>query len=180
MAVRRVLNQRKLRSEMANAKKALRHSQSLYRALADNPTYGIYRCDADGELLDVNLALIAMLVLPETNAGAARLVGQRIRELLAKDSEEPALSVSVGAAGYPSDASTIGTLLYAADRALYEMKELSTGTADALRNFQQLLPDAAPGVLPTTEWFRNQLGDVCGIEHLFRDNQPILVRARNS
>ena len=328
MAVRRVLNQRKLRSELADAKKALRHSQSLYRALADNPTYGIYRCDADGELLDVNLALITMLgyesktellaankqsevipnlrndslraglipetqriepielewkrkddtklkarlsgrgvyddrgnlagheiivvdvteqrtlegqlrhqaasdpmtglanhgrlfevlhaeicrtertgrefslllldldglkkindrhghlvgsralcrlaqivkdcsrsvdtaarhggdefalVLPETNAGAARLAGQRIRELLAKDSEEPALSVSVGAAGYPSDALTIGTLLYAADRALYEMKELSTGTADALRNFQQLLPDTAPGVLPTTE-----------------------------
>jgi PAS domain-containing protein len=61
MAVRRVLNQRKLRSELADAKKALRHSQSLYRALADNPTYGIYRCDADGELLDVNLALITML-----------------------------------------------------------------------------------------------------------------------
>src|SRR5246500_2743362 len=63
------------------------------------------------------------LVLPETAAAAARLVGQRIHELLAKDSEEPALSVSVGVAGYPSDATTIGTLLYAADRALYEMKE---------------------------------------------------------
>ena len=88
------------------------------------------------------------LVLPETNAGAARLVGQRIRELLAK---VPALSVSVGAAGYPSDASTIGTLLYAADRALYEMKELSTGTADGPRNFQQLPQDAATEVSPTTE-----------------------------
>ncbi len=43
MAVHRVLNQQKLRSELADAKKALRHSQSLYRALADNPTYGIYR-----------------------------------------------------------------------------------------------------------------------------------------
>ena len=43
MAVRRVLNQQKLRSELADAKKALRHSQSLYRARADNPTYGIYR-----------------------------------------------------------------------------------------------------------------------------------------
>src|SRR6266436_8674878 len=41
------------------------------------------------------------LVLPETNAGAARLVGQRIRELLAKDSEVPALSVSVGADSLP-------------------------------------------------------------------------------
>src|SRR6266436_9997335 len=61
MAVRRVLNQQKLRCELEDAKKALRHSQSLYRALADNPTYGIYRCDADGELLDVNLALVTIL-----------------------------------------------------------------------------------------------------------------------
>jgi len=67
-------------------------------------------------------------VLPETGADAARLVGQRIRELLAKESEEPILSVSVGVAGYPSDATTIGTLLYAADRALYQMNEATTGT----------------------------------------------------
>jgi diguanylate cyclase (GGDEF)-like protein/PAS domain S-box-containing protein len=311
MAVRRVLNEGKLRCELEEAQKALRHSQSLYRALADNPTYGIYRCDAEGELLDVNLALVTMLgyaskaellaanqqseiipnlrndsllaglipetkriepvelewkrkdrtklkarlsgrgiyddhgnfagheiivvdvteqrtlegqlrhqassdsmtglanhrrlfevlhaeicrserterefslllldldglkkindrfghlagsralcrlaqivrdcsrsidtaarhggdefalVLPETGAAAATLVGERIRELLAKDSEEPALSVSVGVAGYPSDATTIGTLLYFADRALYQMKEASTGTPCALRN----------------------------------------------
>jgi len=311
MAVRRVLNEGKLRCELEDAKKALRHSQSLYRALADNPTYGIYRCDADGELLDVNLALVTMLgyaskvellatnqqseiipnlrndsllaglipdtkriepielewkrkdgtklkarisgrgiyddygnfagheiivvdvteqrtlegqlrhqassdsmtglanhgrlfevlhaeicrsertgrefslllldldglkkindrfghlvgsralcrlaqiikdcsrsidtaarhggdefalVLPETGAAAAKLVAHRICELLAKDSEEPALSVSVGVAGYPSDATTIGTLLCAADRALYQMKEASTGTPYALRN----------------------------------------------
>ena len=310
MAVRRVLNERKLRRELEDAKKALRHSQSLYRALADNPTYGIYRCDAEGDLLDVNLALVTMLgypskvellavnqqseiipnlrndsllaglipdtkriepvelewkrkdgtklkarlsgrgvyddhgnfagheiivvdvteqrtlegqlrhqastdsmtglanhgrlfevlhaeicrsertgrefslllldldglkkindrfghlagsralcrlaqilkdcsrsvdtaarhggdefalVLPETGAAAARLVGERIRDLLAKDSEEPALSVSVGVAAYPSEATTIGTLLYAADRALYEMKEVSTGTPCALQ-----------------------------------------------
>jgi len=68
------------------------------------------------------------LVLPLTSASAARLVGQRIRELLATDAAGPALSVSVGVAGYASDATTIGTLLYAADRALYEMKETSTGT----------------------------------------------------
>jgi GGDEF domain-containing protein len=30
--------------------------------------------------------------------------------------------VSVGVAGYPQEADTIGTLLYAADRALYTMK----------------------------------------------------------
>ena len=62
------------------------------------------------------------LVLPETGAAAATLVARRICELLANDAEPPALSVSVGVASYPKDADTIGTLLYAADKALYAMK----------------------------------------------------------
>jgi PAS domain S-box/diguanylate cyclase (GGDEF) domain len=299
MAVRRALNGKKLREELEEARRALRHSQSLYKALADNPTYGVYRCDAEGELLDVNQALLTMLgygskvelltanqelriipnlrndslfaghipetkriepvemewnrkdgttlkarlsgrgvyddhgnfagheiivvdvteqrtlegqlrhqassdsmtglanhrrlfevlhseisrskrtgrefslllldldglkrindqfghlvgsralcrlaqivadcsrsvdtaarhggdefalVLPETSPTAAALVGERICELLAKDTENPSLSVSLGIAGYPQAADTIGTLLYAADRALYAMK----------------------------------------------------------
>jgi diguanylate cyclase (GGDEF)-like protein/PAS domain S-box-containing protein len=299
MVVRRALNHKQLREELAEAKKALQHSQSLYRALEDNPTYGIYRCDAEGKLLDVNQTLVTMLgyaskeqllaanqapevipnfrngslfaglipetkriepveiewkrkdtttikvrlsgsgvyddhgnfagheiiavdvteqrtlenqlrhhalsdsltglgnhrrlfeelhaeicrtkrtgrefslllldldglkgindqyghlvgsralcrlaeiiadccrsvdtaarhggdefalVLPETGPAAAALVGQRICDLLGKDTEVPQLSVSVGVAGYPQEADTIGTLLYAADRALYAMK----------------------------------------------------------
>lgn len=62
------------------------------------------------------------LVLPETGCAAATLVARRICDLLANDAEEPALSVSVGVASFPKDAGTIGTLLYAADRALYAMK----------------------------------------------------------
>jgi diguanylate cyclase (GGDEF)-like protein/PAS domain S-box-containing protein len=62
------------------------------------------------------------LVLPETGAAEAALVGERICELLAKDVEEPALSVSVGVAAYPGDAESVGPLLYAADAALYEVK----------------------------------------------------------
>jgi GGDEF domain-containing protein len=62
-------------------------------------------------------------VLPETGIAAATLVAHRICDLLAKEAEEPALSVSVGIAGHPKDAETIGTLLYAADRALYAMKD---------------------------------------------------------
>ncbi|HLW80853.1 MAG TPA: sensor domain-containing diguanylate cyclase [Candidatus Acidoferrales bacterium] len=62
------------------------------------------------------------VVLPETGAGAATLLARRICELLKKEAEEPALSVSIGIASYPKDAETIGTLLYAADRALYRMK----------------------------------------------------------
>lgn len=308
MTVRRVLNEKKLRDELREAKKALRHSQSLYRALVDNPAYGVYRCDATGELLDVNQALLTMLgyeskeqllagnhkpgiipslpngppfgtlspekkqmgpveqewkrkdgttlkvrlsgrgvhddygnfagheiiavdvteqrtledqlrlqastdsltglanhrrlfdvlhaeicrsqrtdrefslvlldldclkktndqfghltgdralcrlgqilrdccraidtaarhggdefalVLPETSMPAATLVAHRICDLLAKDNEEPMLSVSVGVAGYPNDADTIGTLLYAADRALYGMKERRARAAGA-------------------------------------------------
>ena len=299
IAVRRALNDKKLRDELDDARRALQHSQSLYRALVDNPAYGIYQCDAEGELLDANQALVTMLgydskeqllaanrasviipnlrksacftagsgerqqiepielewkrkdgttmkvrlggrgafdengnfaryeiiavditeqrtledhlrhqadsdsltglanhrrlfevlqaeicrskrtgrefslllldldglknvndrfghltgdralcrlgqilkdccrsidtaarhggdefalVLPETGLAAATLVARRICYLLEKDAEEPALSVSVGLASFPKDAGTIGTLLYAADKSLYEMK----------------------------------------------------------
>jgi two-component system cell cycle response regulator len=61
IAIRRALSNRKLRADLEEARKALSHSQSLYRALADNPAYGTYRCDAEGILLDINQALIAML-----------------------------------------------------------------------------------------------------------------------
>ena len=309
MAVRRVLNESKLRAELEEAGKALRHSQSLYRALVDNPAYGICRCDKEGRFLDVNQALLTMLgyetreellaanraseivlypgfgaplagcspesvsiepveiewkrkngttlkarlsgrgvfdehgefvgyeiiavditeqraledhlrrqalsdsltglanhrrlfevlqaeicrskrterefslllldldglkrindrfghlagnralcrlaqtladccrsvdtaarqggdefalVLPETGAAAATLVARRICDLLEKDAEEPALSVSVGVACYPKDADSIGTLLYAADRALYAMKEKPSRAARAV------------------------------------------------
>ena len=43
------------------------------------------------------------LVLPEAGAEAARSVGQRICERLATDTEQPRLTVSVGAAVYPQD-----------------------------------------------------------------------------
>jgi len=310
MTVRRILNEQKLRVELEEAGRALRHSQSLYRALVDNPAYGICRCDAEGRFLDVNEALVTMLgyasreellaanhaseivldfgpaadlvgrsddkmriepiemdwkrkngtilkarlsgrgvyndrgnfagyeiiavditeqraledhlrrqassdsltglanhrrlfevlqaeicrskrterefslllldldrlkeindrfghatgdralcrmaqiltdcrrsidtaarqggdefalVLPETGAAAATLVARRICDLLARDCEEPTLSVSVGVASYPKDADTVGTLLYAADRALYDTKETKPRVARASR-----------------------------------------------
>lgn len=61
LAVRQALNEKQLREELERARKALQHSQSLYRALVDNPTYGIYRCNAEGGIVDVNQALVAML-----------------------------------------------------------------------------------------------------------------------
>jgi diguanylate cyclase (GGDEF)-like protein/PAS domain S-box-containing protein len=61
MAIRQALNERKLREELDEAQKALRQSQSLYRALVENPAYGIYRCNAEGETIDANQALVTML-----------------------------------------------------------------------------------------------------------------------
>lgn len=299
MVVRRALNNKSLREELEAARKALKHSRSLYRALVDNPMYGIYLSNGEGELLDVNQALVTMLgyaskeqllqanqesaifpnlcqrpllarrpqetkeiepvevdwkrldgtilkvrlsgrnvhddngnfagqeviaiditeqrlleaqlrhqaasdsltglanhrrlfevlhaeicrskrterefslllldldglkqindrfghlagnralcrlaqilmdcsrsvdtaarhggdefalVLPETDLAAASLVAGRICDLLAKETEDPLLSVSLGAASYPGNADTVGTLLYAADTALYAMK----------------------------------------------------------
>jgi diguanylate cyclase (GGDEF)-like protein/PAS domain S-box-containing protein len=63
------------------------------------------------------------IVLPETVAKDAALVGKRICDRLSGDREEPLLSVSVGAAVYPEDGATIDTLFQLADRALYEMKQ---------------------------------------------------------
>jgi diguanylate cyclase (GGDEF)-like protein/PAS domain S-box-containing protein len=62
------------------------------------------------------------VVLPEIAATAAGLVASRIYELIAEESEQPALSVSIGAAVYPSDGKTIQDLLQKADRELYGMK----------------------------------------------------------
>jgi diguanylate cyclase (GGDEF)-like protein/PAS domain S-box-containing protein len=61
LAVRRALNERELRTELEEAGKALRHSQSLYRALVENPAYGICRCNVEGKFIDVNQALMSML-----------------------------------------------------------------------------------------------------------------------
>jgi len=50
-----------LMGERDRVEKALRHSQAHYRALLENPTYGICRFDVDGRFLDVNEALVTML-----------------------------------------------------------------------------------------------------------------------
>lgn len=62
------------------------------------------------------------VVLPETTAEAARVVASRIREELARDNEQPALSVSIGVTDYPEGGQTIAELLRTADRELYGVK----------------------------------------------------------
>jgi diguanylate cyclase (GGDEF)-like protein len=63
-----------------------------------------------------------VLILPETDAEAARLVAQRISKRLAEDGEEPKISVSIGMAIYPDHGETINEILGAADRDLYREK----------------------------------------------------------
>ena len=62
------------------------------------------------------------IVLPETGAKGAGLIGRRICASLADDHEEPPLSVSVGIAVSPHDGVSTDALLRIADRALYMMK----------------------------------------------------------
>lgn len=63
-----------------------------------------------------------VLILPETDPEAARLVAQRISKRLAEDGEIPKISVSIGTAVYPGDGETINEILAAADRDLYREK----------------------------------------------------------
>jgi diguanylate cyclase (GGDEF)-like protein len=67
------------------------------------------------------------LVLPEAGPDIATRVVNRVRERLATENEQPALSVSAGVAAYPEDGDTPEKLLGAADRALYRMKHRGGG-----------------------------------------------------
>jgi len=71
------------------------------------------------------------LVLPETNAAAAKLVAERICESVADDGKGPKLSVSAGIAVYPQNGETIERLLSQADSALYSMKRERIAAAES-------------------------------------------------
>ncbi len=71
------------------------------------------------------------LVLPETNAAAAKLVAERICESVANDGKGPKLSVSAGIAVYPQNGESIERLLSQADSALYSMKRERIAAAES-------------------------------------------------
>jgi len=72
------------------------------------------------------------IILPTTDKEAARLIGNRIRDgiegitlpVIKDKGKETKLTVSLGIASYPADASTIEVLINNADRALYKAKAL--------------------------------------------------------
>jgi diguanylate cyclase (GGDEF)-like protein/PAS domain S-box-containing protein len=61
LAVAVAVERTTLHGEQDRVEKALRHSEAHYRALLENPTYGICRFDVDGKFLEVNEALVTML-----------------------------------------------------------------------------------------------------------------------
>jgi len=71
------------------------------------------------------------LVLPETGDAAAWHVARRIAERVARDGEEPVISVSVGVAVHPRDGASLEGLLNAADRSLYDTKSRQRHRAQA-------------------------------------------------
>jgi diguanylate cyclase (GGDEF)-like protein len=73
------------------------------------------------------------LVLPEAGSDIAARVVSRVRERLSAETELPALSVSAGVAAFPEDGDTPEKLLAAADRALYGMKNRSSGVQNLAR-----------------------------------------------
>jgi diguanylate cyclase (GGDEF)-like protein len=62
------------------------------------------------------------LVMPESDAAAAGHVSRRIAECMANDGGDPAITVSIGSAVFPTEGATVEELLSSADRALYEKK----------------------------------------------------------
>ena len=68
------------------------------------------------------------LVLPETGEAAAWQVARRVAERVARDAEQPAISVSIGVAVHPRDGHKLETLVSAADRVLYQNKARKRGT----------------------------------------------------
>ncbi len=61
VSIRRALSENSLREERDQTEKKLRHSEARYRALVGNLAYGMCRCSAEGQFLDVNPALVSML-----------------------------------------------------------------------------------------------------------------------
>src|ERR1700676_4202227 len=61
LAVAVAVERTTLQEEQDRVEKALRHSEAHYRALLENPTYGICRFNVDGKFLEVNEAMVRML-----------------------------------------------------------------------------------------------------------------------
>jgi len=67
------------------------------------------------------------IVLPECDESAGAKIAQRFTDALARDREDPPITVSLGVATYPKHGETPEALLSAADQTLYAMKASRKG-----------------------------------------------------
>ena len=80
------------------------------------------------------------LVLPESQEDEAHRVANRIREVLAGDDEQPAISASIGISVYRGDGERIEKLLSEADQDLYAEKARRARRAAAASNPRRRAP----------------------------------------
>ena len=80
------------------------------------------------------------LVLPESQEDEAHRVANRIREVLAADDEQPAISASIGISVYRGDGERIEKLLSEADQDLYAEKARRARRAAAASNPRRRAP----------------------------------------
>jgi diguanylate cyclase (GGDEF)-like protein len=67
------------------------------------------------------------VVLPETSMDGAKNAAKRVADCLATEAEAPSISVSAGAATYPSHGRSTDQLIVAADQGLYAAKAHGCG-----------------------------------------------------
>ena len=114
------------------------------------------------------------VILPETTVEAAGVVASRIRKELAKDSQQPPLSVSMGVVAYPQDGETIEALLQTADRELYGMKSRGTEKPSSSIHTRMISP-AAPA---HRESFSDKLGSKQLLGNSASSSTGLLNRSR--
>ncbi|MGH7550102.1 MAG: diguanylate cyclase [Gemmatimonadota bacterium] len=107
------------------------------------------------------------ILLPETPTERARAVAERLREAI-EGLEHPgvgeAVTVSIGVAAYPEDATTAADLLLAADQALYHSKNAGRNRVTRFGTDRQVLRPAWNGFGgdsdPVGHGLRETLGDL--------------------
>ena len=80
------------------------------------------------------------MILSRTSAEEAETVADRLREAIAADGDEPAVTVSAGVATFPLDAADPDALIRAADEALYASKR----RAHRVTRWNMALPRCGP------------------------------------
>lgn len=135
----------------------------VLRALAATLRQGVRRMDTVARYGGEEFAIL----LPETSAHRAQTVADRLREAI-EGLEHPgvgeAVTVSIGLAAYPEDATTAADLVLAADEALYHSKNAGRNRVTRFGTDRQVLRPAwneiGQGSDPVGHGLREALGDL--------------------